>query len=188
MKIIIGLGNPGDKYKYTRHNIGFFFADKLREKWNFPDFEMNTKFNAYLSKGTFEIRNSNFEILLIKPATFMNLSGTAVRSILDFYKLTPEDIIVIHDDLDIAVGNYKISRNVSSAGHNGIDSIIEKIGTQDFTRVRIGVETEAGRQARKISGEDYVLQKFLEDEIKKIYPALLQIIETELPKLILDTN
>lgn len=188
MKIIIGLGNPGDKYKYTRHNIGFFFADKLREKWNFPDFEMNTKFNAYLSKGTFEIRNSNFEILLIKPATFMNLSGTAVRSILDFYKLTPEDIIVIHDDLDIAVGNYKISRNVSSAGHNGIGSIIEKIGTQDFTRIRIGVEMETGRQARKIPGEDYVLQKFLEDEIKKIYPALLQIIETELPKLILDTN
>lgn len=98
----------------------------------------------------------------------MNLSGTAVRNILDFYKLTPEDIVVIHDDLDIAIGNYKISKNVSSAGHNGIDSIIEKIGTQDFTRVRIGVETEAGRQARKVSGENFVLQKFSEEEAEKI--------------------
>jgi PTH1 family peptidyl-tRNA hydrolase len=98
----------------------------------------------------------------------MNLSGEAVQAILTFYKLTSEDIIVIHDDLDIAVGNYKISKNVSSAGHNGIDSIIENIGTQDFTRIRIGVEMEAGRQARQIPGEDFVLQKFTEEELEKI--------------------
>lgn len=190
MKIIFGLGNPGKKYIGTRHNIGFFFADKLKEEWDLPDFEMNTKFNAYLSKGTFEIQNlpagrqgSNFEILIVKPATFMNLSGTAVRSILDFYKLTPDDIIVIHDDLDIAVGKYKISKNISSAGHNGIDSIIEKIGTQDFTRVRIGVETEAGRQARRVSGEDFVLQKFTEDEKQKI-AALEPAIMEEITKLL----
>lgn len=200
MKLIMGLGNPGDKYIGTRHNIGFFFADKLRELWNFPEFEFNKKFNALTSKGSLPLLPSqregarradegrSEEILLAKPQTFMNLSGIAVRSILDFYKLTAADIIVIHDDLDIAVGKYKISKNISSAGHNGIDSIIEKIGMQDFTRVRIGVEMEAGRQARKVSGEDYVLQKFSKEESKKIYPALLQIIENELPKLILDTD
>lgn len=180
MKLIIGLGNPGDKYIGTRHNVGFEIVEKIRSDWNFSQWEFNKKFNAEISKGN--------EALLVKPQTFMNLSGTAVKGILDFYKLTPDDIIVIHDDLDIPVGNYKISKNVSSAGHNGIDSIIENIGTQDFTRIRIGVEMEAGRQTRKIPGEDYVLQKFSEDESEKIYPALLQIIETELPKLITDTN
>ncbi len=175
MKIIFGLGNPGDKYRDTRHNIGFFFADKLRELWNFPEFEMNKKFNAEISKGD--------DMLLAKPQTFMNLSGAAVRSILDFYKLTPDDIIVIHDDLDISVGSYKISKNASSAGHNGIDSIIEKIGTQDFTRIRIGVEMEAGRQARQIPGEDFVLQKFTEEEIKKITDIEPAIIE-EIKKLL----
>lgn len=183
MRIIFGLGNPGKEYENTRHNIGFFFADKLREKYSLPAFEMNTKLNAYLSRGIFEILNSKFEIMLAKPATYMNLSGTAVKSILDFYKLTPDDIIIIHDDLDIPVGKYKISKNVSSAGHNGIDSIIEKIGTQDFTRVRIGVELEAGRQARQIPGEDFVLQKFSEEELDKL-KKISENILSEIKKLL----
>lgn len=176
MKLIIGLGNPGAEYAGTRHNIGFYFADKLRKIWDLPEFEFNKKLNAEISK------NSD-NVLIVKPQTFMNLSGDAVRAILDFYKLTPDDVIVIHDDLDITIGNYKISKNVSSAGHNGIDNIIEKIGTQDFTRVRVGVEMEAGRLARQIPGEDFVLQKFSEEELEKIKKIITGII-SEIKKIV----
>ena len=168
MKIIFGLGNPGKEYENTRHNVGFEIIEKIRSDWGFSEWEFNKKFNAEISTGDYKLKTTNQKLLLIKPQAFMNLSGTAVKNILTFYKLTPDDIIVIHDDLDIAVGKYKISKNVSSAGHNGIDSIIEKIGTQDFTRVRIGVEMESGRSARQIPGEDFVLQKFSEDESEKI--------------------
>jgi peptidyl-tRNA hydrolase, PTH1 family len=170
MKIIIGLGNPGKEYENTRHNIGFFFVDKLREEYSLPDFEMNRKFNAYLSKGIFEIQNSKFEILLVKPQTFMNLSGEGVQAILTFYKLTPDDIIVIHDDLDIPTGKYKIAADSSSAGHHGVEDIIEKLGTQKFKRIRIGIgeATEEGAIKCRLGAHDYVLDKFSEDELEKI--------------------
>jgi len=161
MKLIIGLGNPGKEYANTRHNIGFLFADKLREEYNLPDFEMNTKFNAEISKGN--------DALLVKPQTFMNLSGVAVRSILTFYKLTPDDIIVIHDDLDIAVGKYKIATDSSSAGHNGVQNIIDQLGTQKFKRIRIGIgEENSSEDSCKLEAHDYVLDKFSEDEFEKI--------------------
>jgi len=179
MKIIFGLGNPGTEYEGTRHNIGFYFADKLRKAWDFPDYKYQNNYDAWFSKGIYD----NKEVILAKPATFMNDSGKSVQTITQFYKIDPKDIIVIHDDLDIVVGNYKISKNVSSAGHNGIDSIIEKIGTQDFTRVRVGVEMEAGRQSRQTSGEEFVLQKFTEDELEKI-KRISEDILNEIKKLI----
>lgn len=125
----------------------------------------------------------------------MNLSGTTVKNILDFYKLTADDIIVIHDDLDIAVEKYKIATDSSSAGHHGVENIIENLGTQKFKRIRIGIGVEASKEDSiedskkcRLGAQDYVLDKFTEDESEKIYPALLQIIENELPKLILNTN
>lgn len=174
MKLIIGLGNPGEQYKNTRHNTGFEFADKLREVWDFPEFAMNTKFNAEISKKD--------EIILAKPQTFMNLSGEAVQKMLEFYKLTPDDIIVLHDDLDIDLGNYKVATDSSSAGHNGVQNIIDKIGTQKFRRIRIGIKNSG---SENIPAESYVLQKFTEEEkekVDKLFEEIQNVILSEAKK------
>jgi len=183
MLLIIGLGNPGEKYKKTRHNAGFIIIEELRKKWNFPEFKFNKKFNAEtsisppLEKGELkgDLKNkllyptNENKTILAKPQTSMNRSGEAVRKIMDYYKLTPENIIVIHDDLDIEIGKYKISTGSSSAGHKGVQSIINNLGTQKFKRIRIGVEKIGGRKKRgNISGNKFVLQNFKEEEIKKV--------------------
>ncbi|MCD6149468.1 aminoacyl-tRNA hydrolase [bacterium] len=169
MLLIIGLGNPGEEYKKTRHNAGFIIIDELRKKWNLPEFKFNKKFNAEVSKKSCGLWVMGCGLLLVKPQSFMNRSGEAVRKIMDYYKLTPKNIIVIHDDLDIEIGKYKISANSSSAGHKGVQSIIDNLGTQKFKRIRIGVEKAGGRKNRgKISGNDFVLQDFEEEEIEKV--------------------
>jgi PTH1 family peptidyl-tRNA hydrolase len=160
MKIIIGLGNPGEKYNNTRHNAGFEFVEKLREAWNFPAFEMNNKFDVEISRKE--------DIILAKPQTFMNLSGEAVQKMLAFYKLTADDIIVIHDDLDIEVGKFKVATDSSSAGHNGVQDIIDKLGTQKFLRIRIGIGQKKDGQSCITDTHNYVLQKFTEEEKEKI--------------------
>ncbi len=160
MKLVIGLGNPGEKYTDTRHNIGFYFADKLREVLGLPEFEMNAKFNAVISKSK--------HIIIAKPQTFMNLSGDSVRALLDFFKLTTDDLVVIHDDLDIPAGEYRIAADSRSAGHNGVQDIIEKLGTQKFKRVRVGIKPE---EPLLIDTADFVLQKLMEKERKKIAEA-----------------
>lgn len=174
MKLIIGLGNPGEKYQNTRHNAGFMMVDKIKEKYAFPDFEFNKKFNSEISKGIID----KSEILLVKPQTFMNLSGESVRSVLDFYKTSPDEIIVTHDDLDIALGKYKIAIDSSSAGHNGVQDIIEKLGTQKFKRIRIGIGQETdGAPVCRIDASDFVLQKFNEEELKGINNTLNDLLE-----------
>jgi len=180
MKIIIGLGNPGKEYEETRHNVGFMLIDNLQKKWLLPDFEFNKKFNSEISKGTID----GLDIMLVKPQSFMNLSGEAARSILDFYKLAPEDILVIHDDLDIVIGKYKIATDSSSAGHNGIKDLIEKLGTQAFTRIRVGIgEEKDGAIVCRLGAHDFVLGKFKEEEIEKINSIKEKILE-EIGKLI----
>ena len=200
MKLIIGLGNPGEQYKNTRHNVGFDFIDKLKEVWNFPDFVRNKKFDAEISiksipprplgedarragEGSLDERN---KIVLAKPQTFMNLSGEAVQKMLEFYKLAPSDIIVIHDDLDIELGKYKVATDSSSAGHNGVQNIIDKLGTQEFKRIRIGIGIKKDGQSRLSGGQaciidphNYVLQKFTEEEKEKVY-GLFEDIKKEL--------
>ncbi len=177
MRLIFGLGNPGDNYTYTRHNAGFIILDKLQKTEHFPLFKFNSKFNAKLSSGELEGEKS----LLIKPQTFMNLSGKTVQSVLAFYKLTLDDIIVIHDDLDIPFGNYKISDNSSSAGHNGIQNIIDLLGSQKFKRIRIGIgKPPEEKKTCLISGKDYVLQKFSPSELTtltELFPAILTTIK-----------
>lgn len=163
MKIIIGLGNPGKKYLGTRHNVGFEFLDKLKSELDFPEFEFNKKFNAEISVKK--------EIILVKPQTFMNLSGEAVRSILDFYKLSPEDITVIHDDKDITLGEYRLADDSSSAGHNGVQNIIDCLGTQKFKRIRIGVGAETN-----LPSDVFVLQKFSDEELEKIEKVLEDVL------------
>ena len=169
MKIIIGLGNPEEKYSGTWHNIGFDIISKLREDWNFPDFEFSKKFNAEISEGNYKLQTTNYKLLLVKPQTFMNLSGETINKILEFYKLTPSDIIVIHDDLDIALGKFKIATDSTSAGHNGVRNIIDNLGTQKFKRLRIGIGEEMdGAISCRLDAHDYVLRKFSEEEVEKI--------------------
>ena len=161
MKLIIGLGNPGEKYQQTRHNVGFVFVEALQKKYKFPDFSYNKKFFADIAEGCIECK----KIILVKPQTFMNHSGKSVQALIDFYKITPHDIIVVHDDLDIEIGDYKVSTDTRAAGHNGVQNIIDTLGTQDFVRIRIGAEKLGGRSERgKISGEKFVLAQFDDDE------------------------
>lgn len=177
MKLIIGLGNPGEKYAQTRHNAGFIILDELQKKLGFPEFEFNKKFNALVSEKNLTQENTpqNFftklfsarsqeKVILIKPQTFMNNSGESVRAVFDFYKLSPQNLIILNDDLDILVGKYKLSTDSSARGHNGVQSIIDHIGTQDIVRVKIGVEKAEGRASRQTPGEKFVLENFTSEE------------------------
>ncbi|NQT49800.1 aminoacyl-tRNA hydrolase [Candidatus Kuenenbacteria bacterium] len=179
MKIIVGLGNPGKKYQFTRHNIGFAVIEFLRDEYlqaeGFSKWSDNKKFQARISEG-----NLNGEkIILAKPLTFMNESGTTVQALLNFYKTAPEDLIVIHDEVDLPFGKFKIEANRSSAGHNGIKSIIEKIGSQEFTRVRVGVGKEnkqkQGDTARFVLNSFGFLEKF---KLKELKNKLVEEIKT----------
>ena len=173
MKIFFGLGNPGSDYASTRHNAGFLFLDQLQQHLSLPAFAHHARFRADITSG---IHPDLGKILLAKPLLFMNRSGEVVRQIVDYYKTPLHDIMIAHDDLDIEIGKYKISSNMRAAGHNGIQSIITSIGTQDFLRIRIGVEAFGGRINRgEISGEKFVLQKFTDEELSLLEDVLSQI-------------
>lgn len=152
MKIIVGLGNYGKEYEGTRHNAGYITIDKLVENLNWT---IDKKFEAEVIKGE--------GMILVKPLTYMNESGRAVRKIMDFYKLEPDDLILIHDDLDLGLGECKVVKGVGPKIHNGVNSVEKYMGQKNFWRVRIGVDN------RKItgyvgSGADYVLEKFRSEE------------------------
>ncbi len=152
MKIIVGLGNPGTKYEKTRHNAGFVLVDKMAKGEKFSE---SKKFEAeILEKDGW---------LLVKPLTFMNDSGRAVRKILDFYKLDQTDVVLVHDDLDLMLGEKKIQMGVGPKIHNGVNSVEQYLGTKDFLRVRLGVDNRKNRPT-SLSGSDYVLEKFGKDE------------------------
>lgn len=157
MKLIVGLGNPGKRYEKTRHNVGFMVLDALHQMlklYNISDWELSKKFNAHIAGCT---RGSK-KIILAKPTTFMNHSGHAVGLIAQYYKIPASHIIVIHDDKDIPLGEVKLQTNRGHAGHNGIKSIIECIGTKEFVRYRIGI---AGTNEKQITdAAKFVLGKF----------------------------
>ena len=157
MKIIIGLGNPGKEYQKTRHNIGFLVLDELSTQFASSDissWENNKKFQAEVCGVSY----NNEKIILVKPQTYMNESGAAVQQICHFYKATLRDIIVVHDDKDIPLGEIKVQVNRGSAGHNGIKSIIEYLGSQDFTRVRVGIRSDNEKKMQDTP--KFVLGKF----------------------------
>ena len=163
MKLIVGLGNPGKDYLNTRHNIGFMFVDNYLEYLNIQA-NWKEKFNGlYLLT---KIKNQ--DVLFLKPQTFMNLSGNAVREFVNYYKIKAEDILVVHDDLDLEIGNFKLRQNGSSGGHNGIKNIIENIGTGEFKRLKIGISKN-----KQIDTKDYVLGK-IRNEDKETYDKLFK--------------
>lgn len=177
MKLIIGLGNPGTEYAHTRHNVGFLLADFLQQHWNFPAFTPNKKFSADISEGL----QGGEKILLVKPTTFMNNSGELVQALINFYKLAPTDIFVIQDELDIPFGTYRIATDSSAAGHNGIKNIIERLGTQQFTRLRIGIGTSEQSTACLRDAHTFVLNRFTTEEesaLEKLFPILEQAVNT----------
>lgn len=157
MQIIIGLGNPGEKYGNTRHNIGFRILDKIAKKLEVT-FRLKKDFKAEVA----EIDFNNTVVKLIKPQTFMNDSGQAVVKIKNFYKVSSRNILVVHDDVDLALGKIRIQLDGSSAGHKGIQSIIDATGN-DFWRVRIGVG-----KSEKIPTEVWVLKEFSADKKKHL--------------------
>lgn len=157
MKLIIGLGNPGKKYEKTRHNVGFMILDALKEKlseYQISNWELSKKFNAEICGCTIK----GEKIILVKPQTFMNESGVAVSLIGHFYKLAPKDLIVVHDDKDLKLGEVKAQVDRGHAGHNGVRSIIEHLNTQNFLRVRVGVASDNEKKMQNTA--DFVLGKF----------------------------
>ncbi|MBP9751568.1 MAG: aminoacyl-tRNA hydrolase [Candidatus Moranbacteria bacterium] len=168
MKIIIGLGNPGKEYGETRHNAGFLFLDMLKDSWGFPEFVPEKKFAGLVSAGMKDDKKT----LLVKPVTFMNHSGEAVVALANFFKLTPADITVVHDDLDLPFGTWKIAAGSGAAGHNGVTDIIERLGTKEFRRIRIGI----GRPEGDRDPADYVLSRFTPEEERKLPEILTEIL------------
>lgn len=169
MKLIVGLGNPGKKYANTRHNAGFVVADQIMIQYQFPTAKATPKFKAQISAG--EINQE--KIIIIKPQTYMNESGAAARAVADFYKIKPADLIVIHDDKDIPLGEYKIQTNRGPAGHNGVISLIKHLGTRNFTRVRVGIKPVGEIK----DTADFVLEKFTKNEHKIINEVITKVTE-----------
>ncbi len=172
MFVIVGLGNIGEKYENTRHNIGFDSVDYIANKYNI---DINRKkFKGLYGEGFI----GGEKVILIKPSTFMNLSGECVREILDFYKLTNEDIIVLYDDISLDVGKIRIREKGSAGGHNGIKNIISHLGTDKFSRIKIGVGQPKGdlinhvlgnfsKEEREVLEESLDVTKLAVDEIIK---------------------
>lgn len=175
MKLIVGLGNPGDKYFGTRHNLGFALVEEYAHKHNLGEWKGIKKFKS-------EVIKVSDELILARPQTYMNLSGGAVQSLASFYnggpfrpdvsssayKIAPEDIIVIHDELDLPLGKIKVRLGGAAAGHHGVESIIEKLRTDKFARIRMGIGNsktkESEHHREHISVESFVVEPFSEHE------------------------
>lgn len=162
MKIIAGLGNPGSEYAKTKHNVGFMLVDALADKLGVTQWK--DKFDALIG----EARIGTEKVLLVKPQTYMNESGKAVGPLMDFYKLAIEDLIVVHDDMDIPAGTIRIRKKGSAGGHNGIKSILAHVGDEHFARVRIGI----GRPLPGWTVVNHVLAPFTAEDEPKIREAI----------------
>lgn len=167
MKLIVGLGNPGKEYEETRHNIGFKVVDFFAERVGLRIDKL--KDQALIG----EFAHGGEKVLVVKPQTFMNLSGQAVGSIARWHKISPSDILIIYDDLDLPVGKLRIRPKGSAGGHNGIKSLISHLNTEDFSRVRVGV----GRPPIGVAVSDYVLNGFLPTERELVKQAVVQCVE-----------
>ena len=162
MKLFVGLGNPGERYKLTRHNVGFMVLDKLIKQLSVEGWDK--KFDSFFNKIIIDQKN----MILLKPLTFMNISGHAVQKVKNFYGIDPNNIVIIHDDIDLELGKIKLKKGGGDGGHNGLKSIIKLIGSE-FNRIRIGV----GRP-EKINVSSYVLNDFREEEVSLLKKIILK--------------
>lgn len=164
MHLIVGLGNPGEKFVNTRHNLGFMVANELQRKLGLPEFSKEDKFKAEVTR--------NSDIILVKPLTFMNLSGMAIEPISKYYKIPVKNIIVIHDELDLPLGHIKIRVGGSGAGHHGIESVIQMLGDEKFIRLRLGISIwqaiSGEHKQATFNAEKFVVEHFLPGEKSKV--------------------
>lgn len=167
MFLIVGLGNPGTEYAYTRHNVGFMVVEVVRQAFGLPGW--TGKFKGISSKG----KIGGHDVVLLLPHTFMNLSGASVQAAAAFYKIAPKDILVVHDELDMKLGALKYKVGGGDAGHNGLKSITQVMGTADYGRLRFGID----RPVHKAQVSDYVLHAFNEDEWPVVEKKVGQIAE-----------
>lgn len=181
MKLIVGLGNPGEQYIGSRHNLGFYVLDEFARKINAGDWQMEDKFKSEIIK---------YEgLILLRPQTFMNNSGLAVSRVATFFKIDPEEILIIHDELDLPVGHLKIRLGGAAAGHHGVESVIEKLGTDKFARLRLGIGNQKAisGEHKQISfnAEHFVLEPFTQSEqsqVKKLAKRGIKALELILEK------
>lgn len=166
MKLIVGLGNPGKEYENTRHNMGYLFIDYYLNKKGINQ-EWKEKFNGIYLDTVID----GEKIIFMKPLTYMNLSGEAVRKYLDYFKIDVSDLLVVFDDLDLEVGNYKIKNNGSSGGHNGLKNIELHIGTQNYKRFRIGISNTT------YDVKDYVLGKISVKDYYDVFDILSDVLD-----------
>lgn len=169
MILVVGLGNIGEEYAKTRHNVGFMFVDKVSEKYGFPEFR--EKGNYFFSK----VNVNGVDVVLLKPTTYMNNSGEAVLAFSSYNKVKPDDIIVVHDDLDLIAGKLKIKKGGGSGGHNGIKSIDKAIGPE-YWRIRIGIE-HPRNVAPQMDVASYVLGRFGVEQKEKVDATLDMVVE-----------
>ena len=162
MKLIAGLGNIGAKYTFTRHNAGFMLIDSIAINSGL-ELKENSRLKCFLTKFS----NNGEDYLLIKPTTFMNLSGEAVRAVADYYKINVKDILIVFDDLSLELGKIRFRPNGSDGGHNGIKSVIQHLGTKDIARLKIGIGPQPS-----IPSEVFVLQNFSKEELDKLKETL----------------
>lgn len=162
MKVIVGLGNPGIKYKNNRHNVGFMVVDEIAKRQN-SAFKRGFLVNGYLAKTKTEKEN----VILLKPSTFMNNSGLCVKKIVLKYGLRPSDLLVVYDDADLSLGTVRIRKTGSSGGHQGMASILDRLGTADIARLKIGIG-----KSEKQDLADYVLSDFSAEEKEEVHQAI----------------
>jgi PTH1 family peptidyl-tRNA hydrolase len=158
VRLIVGLGNPGKKYSHSRHNVGFLVLESLAKRFNIDIHRK--KFDSLMGKGIV----SDCPVVLVKPQTFMNLSGVAVEKYARFFTVHMEEVIVVHDDLDLPFNDIRIKMGGGDGGHKGLRSMIDRLGGSDFVRVRLGID----KPDRKEMVERYVLERFSEDEMKML--------------------
>lgn len=166
MKLIVGLGNPGKEYDKTRHNIGFLTIDKYANELGISI--TKKKFNGLYG----EVSIDDEKVILLKPQAYINLSGEVIRKFVDFYKISISDILIIHDDLDLDIGTYKIKQKGSSGGHNGLKNIELHLGTQEYKRIKIGISNN-----KMIDTKDYVLGKISKEEEMKLSDIQNKVLE-----------
>ena len=186
MYVIAGLGNPGREYEGTRHNVGFMTLDALADKYNIDVREK--AFKGLIGKGMIE----GHKVIVVKPQTYMNLSGECIRQVMDYYKVDPSEFIVIYDDISLVPGGIRIRKKGSAGGHNGIKNIIAHLGTQEFPRIKIGTGAPAGGGAEMI---DWVIgvpsqaeRKILVDSFERAVKAAADILENGCQKAMNDYN
>lgn len=167
MKLVIGLGNIGDKYCFTRHNAGFMVVDKWALNNNLS-FKEEKKLKCYMTKFRF----NGEDVILAKPTTFMNLSGESVIALINYYKINLKDVLVIYDDLSLELGRLRFRANGSDGGHNGIKSLIKHLGTSNFTRLKVGIGPQP-----PIPSENFVLQNFSKEQTETLKETLKRAVE-----------